>query len=68
MVENNAIISKIPNFVVQMNRWYSDIKKKYMASKTYVSKTINWIRLKSCVLMSSFNTGAVAQIIGSHAK
>ena len=37
-----------------------------MASKardTYVSKTINWIKLKSCVLMSSFNTGALAQIL-----
>ena len=49
-----------------------DIKKNNeMVSKKRVlcvSKIINSIELKSCVLMASSYTGALAQIIGSHAK
>ena len=61
---------------VQMNQRCNkkncDIKKNNeMASKkrvSCVSININSIELKSCVLMASSYTGALAQIIGSHAK
>ena len=46
-------------------------EKNEMASKkrvSWVSKNINSIELKSCILMASSYTGALTQIIESHAK